>query len=158
MSYSVSSHFSLETHQVDITKRFFQRTFDIAVVLFSLEKTKKSFSMMISRHDRSNDVKRKENDQIFSFSPVNIGHGIKGKRPLMITNLTSLSPGATGVHSRSSLSNRNQARRNVYMCVCAWRTKKERKNTTTLRMTDDSRSPAVCCSIASEGIYIYTTI
>jgi hypothetical protein len=113
---------------------------------------------MISRHDRSNDVKRKENDQIFSFSPVNIGHGIKGKRPLMITNLTSLSPGATGVHSRSSLSNRNQARRNVYMCVCAWRTKKERKNTTTLRMTDDSRSPAVCCSIASEGIYIYNNI
>lgn len=90
---------------------------------------------------------------------MNIGHGIKGKRPLMITNLTSLSPGATGVHSRSSLSNRNhiQARRNVYMCVCV-RTKKERKNTTTLRMTDDSRSPAVCCSIASEGIYIYNNI
>jgi hypothetical protein len=43
MSYSVSSHFSLETHQVDITKRFFQRTFDIAVVPFSLEKQKNPF-------------------------------------------------------------------------------------------------------------------
>lgn len=35
MSYSVSSHFSLETHQVDITKRFSEGTFDIAVVIFS---------------------------------------------------------------------------------------------------------------------------
>ena len=38
MSYSVSSHFSLETHQVDITKRFFEAAFDIAVVLISLSK------------------------------------------------------------------------------------------------------------------------
>jgi hypothetical protein len=66
---------------------------------------------------------------------VNIGHGIKGKRPLIITNLTSLSPGATGVHSRSSLSNRNQARRNVYMCVCVWRTKKRTKEYN--HLTDD---------------------
>lgn len=60
MSYSVSSHFSLETHQVDITKRFFEAAFDIAVVLISLSKLNPFDDVFKTRPIKGRKKKKRE--------------------------------------------------------------------------------------------------